>query len=137
MSSNLQFWIGLAFAIPLSIVANLFTPHIQKLIASRFSAYAEKRKAIQAKESDRIVEFINNPQKFNTYLLVTLVGATMLGAAIGVFSALLFMLGSFADQSFVSILAQFMTVFGGLLVTKICLDAVKMAAKIREIEKLV
>ena len=137
MSSNLQFWIGLAFAIPLSIAANIFTPYIQKLIASRFSVYAEKRKKIQAKENDRVIEFINNPQKFNTYLLVTLVGATMLGAAIGVFSGLLFMLGSFADRSFVSVLAQFMTVFGGLLVTKICLDTVKMAAKVREIEKLV
>ena len=137
MSSNLQFWIGLAFAIPLSIFANLFTPYIQKLIASRFSAYAERRRAVQAKENDRVVEFINNPQKFNTYLLVILVGATMLGAAIGVFSGILFMLGSFTDRSFVSFLAQFMTVFGGLLVTKICIDAVKMAVRVRELEKLV
>ncbi len=137
MSSNLQFWIGLAFAIPLSIAANLFTPHIQKIIASRFSAYAARRKAIQAKENNRVAKFINNPLKFNTYLLVTLVGATMLGAAIGVFSGFLFMLGSLTDRSFASSLAQFMTVFGGLLVTKICLDAMKMAVRVRELEKLV
>ena len=61
----------------------------------------------------------------------------MLGAAIGVFSGILFMLGSFTDRSFVSFLAQFMTVFGGLLVTKICIDAVKMAVRVRELEKLV
>ena len=137
MSSTLQFWIGLACAIPLSIVGNVLTPAIQKWLAARFSAYAEKRKAVQRKEQERVAEFVGNPQKFNTYLLVTLIVATMLGAAIGVFSGLLFMLGSFSDRSFVSILAQAMTVFGGLLVTKICLDAANMSARVREIEKLV
>lgn len=137
MSPNLQFWIGLGLALPLSIAANIATPLLQRWLASKFSAYAEKRKVEQAKEAVRVTEFLNNPQKLNTFLLLTLIVATMLGAAIGVFTGFLFMLGNFTENSFATAAAQFMTIFGGLLITKICLDAAKTAAKVREIEKQV
>jgi ribosomal protein S19 len=137
MSPNLQFWIGLALAIPLSIAANLATPIFQRWLATKFSAYAEKRRIAQTKEVERVVEFLNNPQKLNTHLLLTLIVATMLGATIGVFTGLLFMLGNFSENNFATAAAQFITVFGGLLITKICLDAAKVIAKVREIEKFV
>ena len=131
----MQFWIGLAFAIPLSILSNLATPKIQEFLAHRFQAAARRRDEQRTKDAQRILEYINEPTKLNTYLLVSLVVATLLGAMIGVFTALLFMLGTFSRNEFSTIVAQTISVFSGLVITKICLDAARTAVKVREEER--
>lgn len=135
MSSNMQFWLGLAFAIPLSVLANLVSPKIQDFLSKRFVAAARSRELQRTKEAERVIEYVNDSAKLNTYLLVTLIVATMFGAMIGVFTALLFILGTFSRNDLSTVLAQAMTVFSGLLITKICLDAVRIATKVRQEEK--
>ena len=135
MSADGQFWLGLAFAIPLSIVANLFTPRIQDWLAKRSAAASVKRETAKAAEHARVAEYLAEPARFNSFLLTTLLVATMLGAGIGVFSALLYMLGNFAAGELGSVLAQGISVLGGLIITKICLDAANIAIRVREAQK--
>ncbi len=135
MSSNMQFWLGLAFAIPLSIVANLVSPKIQEIVSKRFEAAERNRNQQKAEEAERINKLVNQPTKLNTYLLVSLIVATMLSAIIGVFSALLFMLGTFSGNDFATIVAQAVTVISGIFISKICLDAALTAVKVRQEEK--
>jgi hypothetical protein len=135
MSSDGQFWLGLAFAIPLSILANLFTPKIQDWFSKRSAASAARRDAVRAREEARVAEYIKHPTRLNTFLLSTLVVATMLGAGIGAFTALLYMMGSITDGRFGSVLAQGLSIFGGLLITGTCLQAAKIAVKVRESQR--
>jgi hypothetical protein len=132
MNSDGQFWLGLAFAIPLSIVANLFTPRIQDWFSKRSAASAARREATLSREQARIDEYSRNPTRFNSFLLTTLVVATMLGAGIGAFTALLYMMGTIANGRVGAMLAQALSIFGGLLITGICLQAAKISIKVRE-----
>ena len=132
MSSDGQFWLGLAFAIPLSIVANLFTPKIQDWFSRRSAASAARREVARSKEQARIAEYVRDPAKLNSFLLTTLVVATMLGAGIGAFTALLYMMGTIAEGRFGAMLAQGLSIFGGLLITGVCLEAAKISIKVRE-----
>ncbi len=135
MSSNGQFWLGLAFAIPLSIIANLFTPKIQDWLSRRSKAAGEKRKSVRAKEQSRIDDFVKDPILFNSFLLITVVASTMLGSGIGVFTAVLYMMGTIAEGRFGALIAQAISVFGGLIITKICVDAINIAVKVRNAQK--
>jgi hypothetical protein len=135
MSSNGQFWLGLAFAIPMSIIANLFTPKIQDWLSRRSKAAGEKRKAVRAKEQSRIDDFVKDPIRFNSFLLITVVASTMLGSGIGVFTAVLYMMGTIAEGRLGALIAQAISVFGGLIITKICVDAINIAVKVRDAQK--
>lgn len=137
MSASGEFWLGLAFAIPLSIIANLFTPKIQDWLSRRSSVAAKKRQVVRAKEQSRIDEYLKDPARLNTFLLTTLLVATMFGSVIGAFTALLYVMGTVADGRFGSILAQGMSVFAGLFITKICFDAVNISIKVRQAQKAI
>jgi hypothetical protein len=135
MSTNGQFWLGLAFAIPLSIVANLFTPKIQDWLSKRSKAATERREAVRAKEQDRIDFYAKNPVQLNSFLLTILIVATMFGAGIGVFTAILYMTGAITEGRFGSMLAQALSVFGGLAIAKVCYDAANLSIKVKEAQK--
>jgi len=137
MSASGEFWLGLAFAIPLSIIANLFTPKIQDWLSRRSNVAAEKRQIVRAKEQTRIDEYVKDPAKLNGFLLLTLVVATMLGSGVGVFTALLYIIGTVADGRLGLVLAQMTSVFGGLLITKVCLDAANISIKVRQAQKAI
>ena len=128
---NSAFWIGLAFAIPLSIIGNLLTPKIQNLLATRSESAAKKRAVITLLEQERINRFIKKPQYLYIYLLGAIVSATFLGSVVGVFSGLFFLASSFSDRPIMYASGQFFAIFGGLLVAKICFDAINTIGKVK------
>lgn len=128
---NSAFWIGLALAIPLSILGNLLTPKIQSWLATRSEAAAKRRIATAEREKARIAGYIEKPQRLYIYLLGAIVSATLLGSIVGVFSGLFFLAGSLAEHPVMYAAGQFLVIFGGLLVAKICFDAINTIGKVK------
>ena len=127
---NSDFWIGLAFAIPLSIIGNLLTPKIQNWLATRSESAAKERAVITQREQERITRFIDKPQHLYVYLFGTIVSAIFLGSVVGVFSGLFFLSSSFLDRPTMYASGQFLAILGGLLVAKICFDAINTIGKV-------
>ena len=69
MSLSLEFWIGMALAVPLSILASLLAPRVQTWIDSRSKKASRKRAAELREELQRISSFKNDPTQFYIYLL--------------------------------------------------------------------
>lgn len=136
MESIQQFWIGLACAIPLSIAANLFTPKVQDWLSRRSRNAAQKRQLAHEEEFARIKRYANDPTLLNTFLLTTVLVTTMLGSGIGVFVALVYILDSFAGISIGTFIAQSLSVLGGVIVTKLCMDGLNVSIKVRAHQRL-
>ena len=128
---NTAFWIGLAMAIPLSIIGNILTPKFQAWLATRSESSARKRVALNQREQERIAGYLEKPQRLYVHLLGAIVSATFLGSAIGVFSGVFFLAGSFIDNRMMYAAGQLFAIFGGLLVAKICYDAINTIGKVR------
>jgi di/tricarboxylate transporter len=133
-----KFWVGLALAVPLSIVANLLTLKVQNIISGFSSNYDKKRKLELTLETETIEKFIKKPHELYIFLLSTLLGATLLSSVIGVFSCMFFLTASLTPSSYNNSIGLFFIIFGGLLVAKICLDAIKIVikykARVRELD---
>jgi len=129
---NGAFWVGLAFAIPLSIFGNLITPFFQRQTAKYSESLGKKRELESQREADRIARYISKPQRLYTYLLTVLLASSLISSVAGIFSGVLFLAGTFTQGRIAFGAAQGVAIFGGVLVAKICVDAIKVIAKVRE-----
>ena len=135
MSMDGQFWLGLAFAVPLSIVANLFTPKIQEWLSRRSAAAAARQAAVNSREQARVAAYVQDPKRLIVFQLTAVLLATMVGACIGAFTALLYFTSAIADARFGPLLAPSLPVIGSLMVAGICYEAVKISIKVREAQE--
>ena len=87
------FWLGLVAAVPLSIVANLITPYIQRWLESKSEQAASKKTLRTRAEYEQISVYRNNPTEFTQYLIFVAVQIAALSAAIGVIFGLLDFIG--------------------------------------------
>ncbi len=131
MIANFQFWLGLALAVPLSIAENLLTPWLQERFLRHLGARSNKKKEMRRKQQERISRYADDRSELYVYLLLTIVIATMIGSLVAAFASLLYMLGIFGTKSLAEVLAQGLTVFGALMVVKICLDAANTTIAVR------
>ena len=69
-----MFWLGLLFAIPLSIIANLLTPNVNRFLLrwneTRRASYERKT----AEEQEEITRILSHPFRFYGYLLKLIYG---------------------------------------------------------------
>lgn len=130
-SLNSAFWIGLALAIPLSILGNLITPRIQSWLSTRSESAAKKQVEVTEKEKTRISGYIEKPQHLYIYLLGVIISATFLGSVLGVFSGIFFLTANFVSYPIMYATGQLLAIFGGLLVAKICFDAISTIGKVK------
>lgn len=135
-SLNTSFWFGLAAAIPLSIMANLLTPRIQRVLARRSDARAARRSEQIQSELDEIERLTREPGRLQTFLLESVLLITLLTSAIGVLAGVFFafsnMLG--ASRLFASI-GQLVAVGGGVVVMKECIEVLRKSRRARDAEK--
>jgi pilus assembly protein TadC len=130
-SISTEFWIGLALAIPLSILGNLITPKVLNFYSRFFEKLASKRAVELEAEADRVQSYINEPNKLYLYLLSTIIGVTMLGSIVGIFSNLFFIAASLTTRPYMNSLGHFFIIFGGILVAKLCVDALSIMGKVK------
>ncbi len=101
---NSGFWLGLAAAIPLSIVANLLTPKIQQWLSERSEKKSAKRVAELRVEYERIENLTKNPIVLHTYLLQQILFIVFFTSFAIAISGIFFFIGSaLADGLFASI----------------------------------
>lgn len=135
-SLNTSFWLGIAAAIPLSILSNLLTPRIQQTLARRSEARATRRSAQIKAELDEIERLTSEPGRLQTYLLESVLLITLLTSGVGVVAGIFFALSNmlFASQLFASI-GQLVAVAGGVAVMKECIDVLRISRRARNAEK--
>ena len=93
-SINQAFWIGLAIAIPLSIVGNLLTPLVQRGWASRSEKSRSKQLAVKLKEYELLQRYAAHREEFNDFQFTVILKITLINAFAGGASALLSSFGS-------------------------------------------
>ena len=134
---NLSFWLGLALAVPLSVVGNLLTPAIAQRWAKRSSESASRRLALLKQELQEAEALAAEPNKHQIFLLESVLSVSFIASFVGVFSGVLFALDSIGGNAFrlFSLLGQFVAVFGGVLVVKEVFVALRKSSRVRRIEQ--
>ena len=135
-SLNTSFWLGLAAAIPLSILANLLTPRIQRALARRSEARAARRAAQIQAELEEIERLTKEPGRLQTFLLESVLLITLLTSAVGVLAGVFFTLSNLLGISglFAS-MGQLVAVAGGVMVMKECIEVLRKSRRARDAEK--
>lgn len=132
---NSSFWLGLAAAIPLSIIANLVTPRIQNLLSKRSEAKSAKRIAELRAEYERVLALTKNADELHTHLLQNILFITFFTAFFGAISGALFAVGSFLPNSpQLFQLGQLIAVAGAVGVARICIDAIRDTNRVRKFD---
>lgn len=135
-SLDTSFWIGLAAAVPLSVLANLFTPKIQQALARKSKARAFRRSAQIKAELEEIERLTSEPGRLQTFLLESVLLITLLTSAVGVISGLFFAFANMYGASpYLTALGQFVAVGGGVGIMRECLDVLRKSRRARDTEK--
>ncbi len=90
MNDIVFFILGLLFAIPLGVTANLYTPKFQRWIAVKSNKRAEKQRKNIEKAYLQIKEFHTDRTKLREYLLGVIIKTTLIGAIIGILAGILY-----------------------------------------------
>jgi hypothetical protein len=80
------FWVGLALAIPISIVANLLTHRVQQLLLRLVTWRSARRIRSTEREFNRIFAFHENPALFRVHMSSVVLSAIVLTAILFVFA---------------------------------------------------
>ncbi len=146
MTLDLNLWVSVALAIPLAIVANLFTPRIQKRLDER----ARRRKKLkveeqQARRSKQLEELKNErdevtllrtePTRLNEMFFKTLVKVALYGAFGTIYGAMFVFIGEIGDwDGLLGILgrtgSQFTALFVALLIYQQCRRVLRISSKL-------
>ncbi len=147
---DINLWISVLLAIPLAIVANLFTPKVREWIDARAERRKEKKRkqteeqkqaAIGRinKECDEIERFVGNRTIYREYLLEVVIRATLYGAISALYAGAVSViawsvdLGGIAQKLLFSV-AQFATLFGSLLVFQVSWKGLKVINRVHDFE---
>ncbi len=134
---GLSFWIGLALAIPLSVVGNLLTPRFQQWVAKRDTVKAEQQISSLRTQLEELERITSEPGRLQTYLLESVLAITLLTSSFGAVSGLFFMMGALLPEAARLLLpiGQIFAVAGGTLVAKECISTLQKSRHARNIEK--
>jgi H+/gluconate symporter-like permease len=118
---NYTFWLGLALAIPLSIIANIFTPKLQQSFAKHSQSKAKKRIAYLQEIIEEHKDLGSSPEKLHTFLLESILLITLLTSVFAAISGSIFALSSIIpDNRIISLLGQLVSAFGAATISKEC-----------------
>ena len=134
---NFSFWLGLAAAIPLSVLANLFTPRVQQWVGRRNSVKAERQIALLRGQLDELERLTSEPGRLQTFLLENILAITLFTSMFGVLSGLFFTFANLlpgGGRLFLP-LGQLLAVGGGSVVAKECFSTLRKSSQARNIEK--
>jgi hypothetical protein len=129
-------WIGLAFAVPFSVLANVLTPWFEKQRAKRSSTRAIKRADGLRAELQELSELAGNPARHQVYLLENILGITLLTSVLGVFAGLALIGAQFeASVGAFTFASRFLMVMGAAVIAKECAVVLRKSSRIRNFEK--
>ncbi|HFQ5086906.1 TPA: hypothetical protein ACGUVT_004536 [Vibrio vulnificus] len=148
---SVDLWISIALAIPLAIIANLFTPRFQRWLDSRLErskkAKIEKReKARNAQlkhlkmEFEEVSKYYADKTELNLLFLVSLVKVAMYSALGTVYGALFPMIGETLKwEGIGGVLgrtgAQVTALLVSMLIFVTCSKTIKMYTKVRDFDE--
>lgn len=129
-------WIGLAFAVPFSVLANVLTPWFEKQRAKRSSTRATRRAKGLRAELQELSELAGDPARHQVYLLENILAITLLTSALGVVVGAAF-IGAQFEASFgvFTFASRLLIVLGAAVVAKECVVVLRKSSRIRNFEK--
>ncbi len=125
---NSSFWLGLAAAIPLSIVANLLTPKIQQWLSKRSESKYAKRVAELRSEYERVEKLTKNPDALHTYLLQQILFIAFFTSSVIAITGVL----SFAMATS---LGKLIEISGAISIARFCIEAIRDANRVRKFDR--
>ncbi|EIU6827838.1 hypothetical protein L5176_004434 [Vibrio parahaemolyticus] len=137
---DINLWISILFAIPLAIVANIFTPKVQSWLESRGKKRSKARVTQLKTELEQLKYYKANPELFTQYLLGVVIKTTFVGSIIGIIAALAYMITRVAkdffyvyDYLYIDVLevvlqfsSQIVSMFGAVIIINICGNALRV-----------
>lgn len=130
------FWIGLALAIPLSVLGNLATPWFQQYLAHRSEQRSKARISEILRELEEVEELAKNPDLLVIDLLREILFLVFLTAAFGVIvGAVVFLPALLPSLGPYRALAPFGLIATGMIIANYALDATVKARNVRHITK--
>ena len=91
LSNAGAFWLGIFFSLPLSILANLATPAVQRLLERRSQERLVASSQREREELERVRMFISDRGAFREYLLVAVLKISLIAAVLGIATTVLSM----------------------------------------------
>jgi hypothetical protein len=88
-----EFLLGAALSIPLSILANLFTPFVQRRLDRQSRKAALKRRKRDEGDLKRIESYVQKPELYFTSLIEAGLKATLYSAVVGILAGIVYALG--------------------------------------------
>ena len=144
---NVNLWLSLALAIPLSIIGNLITKPIQNRIASVGQARQKVKKEKLLTEFKIIQDYHKNQGDLRNYLLFTAIKVFFIWAVMDVIAQTSFSVPNFLEfsgadyetnQAFYNvpnILGHLTFVLGSLVILNICKGAIETYNRVRNFKK--
>jgi len=148
---NIDLWISIALAIPLAIVANLFTPKLQRWLDARLER--SKKAKIEKKEAARQLQLYNlrkellevskyhdNKNELNQLFLVSLIKVAMYGAIGTIYGITFPFMGDLTSLNGVSGImartgAQITALTVSMFIFMTCTQAMRVHKKVRDFEE--
>lgn len=125
---NSTFWLGLAAAIPFSIVANLITPKIQQWLSKGNETKFAKRVAERKAEYEHIVKLTKNPVALHTHLLQQILSIAFFTSFIIAISSVISIIG-------LDPIGKLFEIGGAISIAKICINSIRDANRVREFDR--
>ena len=131
---NLSFWLGLAAAVPLSILGNLLTPKAQQWAAKQNSKKAAKRISELRSELAAVERLVNEPAQLQTFLLESVLLITLMTSSFGMISGTFFVLENISPISSraLSSMGQLVAIVGAVAVFKECLETLRRSQRAKQ-----
>jgi hypothetical protein len=126
LMNEINWLITLLAAIPLSVVANLFTPRIQNWLAHKSRGAAGKRLIVVEREFEQARQFASDKVQLNTYLLVSVLGVIILFSLPNVVNGIVTPIWTFSSLLDTSV-SRALTIFSGMFSALLNLMAITRA----------
>jgi hypothetical protein len=131
-----SFWIGLALAVPLSILGNLATPWFQQLLSRRSEQQAKLQAEKLLHELSDLEELSANPMLLLLDLTRTiLILIFLVSGFAALFVSMEWAASAFPTARVFLAVSPSMLIGGGIMIAKFALDAAIQARNVRHLEK--
>jgi hypothetical protein len=143
---------GLVVSIPLSIIANIYTPKVQNWLAGRSTTRLTRRVRELRSELDTISHYRDNRSSLNELLLGVILRTTYVGSIGGILAGALFIMGrtlsdapigsiyipniytEFTFNDIVTVLGQLTTVLTALIIVRLCSNGLKTLNRVQNFD---
>ena len=133
---NNDVWYGAAVSVPIGIATGLAVDPIKRWWINLGQSRALVRKKQVGKLYTEALQYRLNPDDFTHYLLQVSIRTVLLGAAMSVFGGAFFALTEAADLGHMGfVIGQIVTIFGSVLIVKICVPALSVSSRVIYFEK--